>query len=63
MPNPLWFSEYERREEDCPFSKKVCLDCEFAERLLLTGVPIDCKRGHIEKVKSLWFYMFKGYKK
>jgi hypothetical protein len=46
----------------CPFNEKVCLECEFAERLLLTGVPVDCKRGHIDKVKSLWQYMFKGYK-
>jgi len=44
------------------FMHKVCLECELAERLLLTGVPVDFKRGHIEKVKSLWDYMFKGYK-
>jgi hypothetical protein len=63
LPDPLWFSEYERHEATCPYSEKVCLECEFAERLLLTGVPVDCKRGHIGKVKSLWFYMFKNYKK
>ncbi len=62
MPHPLWLSEYERSEVECPFEQKVCLDCEFAERLLLTGLPVDCKRGHIGKIKSLWFYMFKGYK-
>jgi len=27
----------------------------------LTGLPVDCRRGHMEKIKSLWFYMFKGY--
>jgi hypothetical protein len=56
-------SEYERHEANCPYQKKVCLECEYAERLPLTGVPVDCKRGHIEKIRSLWFYMFKGYKK
>jgi hypothetical protein len=56
-------SDYDRHEEGCPFVEKVCLECEFAERLLLTGVPVDCKRGHIEKIKSLWQYMFKGYKR
>jgi hypothetical protein len=55
-------SDYKRDEAACPFNQKVCLECEFAERLLLTGVPVDCKRGHIEKIKSLWQYMFKGYK-
>ena len=30
---------------------------------MLTGVPVDCRRGHIEKIESLWRYMFKGYKK
>lgn len=55
-------SDYDRHEGGCPYDKKVCLECEFAERLLLTGVPVDCKRGHIEKIKSLWQYMFKGYK-
>jgi hypothetical protein len=55
-------SDYEALEVRCPFDQKVCLECEFAERLALTGVPVDCKRGHIEKVKSLWYYMFKGYK-
>ncbi len=63
MPNSLWLSDYELKEPACPFIEKVCLECEFAERLALTGVPVDCKRGHIEKVKSLWFYMFKGYKR
>jgi len=63
LPDPFWFSEYDRHEVKCPYEKKVCLECEFAERLLLTGVPVDCKRGHIEKVKSLWRYMFKEYKK
>lgn len=62
MPGPLWLSDYERNEVTCPFNQKLCLECEFAERLALTGVPVDCKRGHIEKVKSLWQYMFKGYK-
>ncbi|MGA2791595.1 MAG: hypothetical protein ABSF00_12620 [Candidatus Bathyarchaeia archaeon] len=62
MPDNLWLSDYETREVTCPFDQKVCLECEFAERLALTGVPVDCKRGHIEKVKSLWYYMFKGYK-
>ncbi|MGP8071279.1 MAG: hypothetical protein ACLP5V_15500 [Candidatus Bathyarchaeia archaeon] len=62
MPSPLWFSEYETQELKCPFTEKVCLECAFAERLLLTGVPVDCKRGHIDKVKSLWEYMFKGYR-
>jgi hypothetical protein len=55
-------SDYEAQEKSCPFDKKLCLECEFAERLALTGVPVDCKRGHIEKVRSLWYYMFKGYK-
>ena len=55
-------SDYDRHEGGCPYDKKVCLECEFAERLLLTGVTVDCKRGHIEKIKSLWQYMFKGYK-
>jgi hypothetical protein len=63
LPNDLWLSEYETHEGVCPFNEKVCLECEFAERLLLTGVPVDCRRGHMEKVKSLWEYMFKGYKK
>jgi hypothetical protein len=63
LPSPLWLSEYARQETACPFAEKVCLECEFAERLLLTGVPVDCKRGHIEKVRSLWDYMFKGYKR
>ncbi|MGA8855677.1 MAG: hypothetical protein WB643_00775 [Candidatus Bathyarchaeia archaeon] len=63
MPDNLWLSDYEAREDNCPFLQKVCLECEFAERLALTGVPVDCKRGHIEKVKSLWYYMFKGYKR
>jgi hypothetical protein len=63
LPDNLWFSDYEAREDACPFDQKVCLECEFAERLALTGVPVDCKRGHIEKVKSLWYYMFKGYKR
>lgn len=62
LPDSLWLSEHERQETSCPYAQKVCLECEFAERLLLTGVPVDCKRGHIEKVKSLWDYMFKGYK-
>jgi len=56
-------SDYDRHEGGCPYDKKVCLECEFAERLLLTGVPVDCKRGHIEKIKSLWQYMFKDYKR
>jgi hypothetical protein len=55
-------SDYEAREIACPFAQKVCLECEFAERLGLTGLPVDCKRGHIEKVKTLWEYVFKGYK-
>lgn len=55
-------SDYDAQEDRCPFEKKLCLECEFAERLPLTGVPVDCKRGHIEKVKSLWYYMFKGYR-
>jgi len=63
LPDSLWLSEHERQEAACPYSEKVCLECEFAERLLLTGVPVDCKRGHIEKVKSLWHYMFKGYRR
>jgi hypothetical protein len=63
LPSNLWLSDYEALEGGCPFDKKVCLECEFAERLALTGVPVDCKRGHIEKVKTLWDYMFKGYKK
>ena len=63
MPDPLWLSDYTRNEDNCPYIEKLCLQCEFAERLLLTGVPVDCKRGHIEKVKSLWEFMFKGYKK
>jgi hypothetical protein len=63
LPDNLWLSDYEAREDTCPFIQKVCLECEFAERLALTGVPVDCKRGHIEKVKSLWYYMFKGYKR
>jgi hypothetical protein len=62
LPNPMWLSEYETHETTCPFKEKVCLECEFAERLALTGVPVDCKRGHIEKIRSLWYYMFKGYK-
>lgn len=62
MPGPLWLSDYERHEVTCPFNQKLCLECEFGERLALTGVPVDCKRGHIEKVKSLWQYMFRGYK-
>lgn len=62
MPDPLWLSDYERNEVSCPFNQKLCLECEFAERLALTGVPVDCKRGHIGKVKSLWQYMFRGYK-
>jgi hypothetical protein len=62
LPNSLWFSEYEENEAKCPYVEKVCLECEFAERLLLTGVPVDCRRGHIEKIKSLWDYMFKHYK-
>ena len=62
MPGSLWLSDYESNEAACPFIQKLCLECEFAERLLLTGVPVDCRRGHIEKVKSLWDYMFKGYK-
>ena len=62
MPDPMWHSEYELNEAKCPYEGKVCLDCDFAERLLLTGVPVDCKRGHIEKIKSLWLYMFKSYK-
>jgi len=62
LPGSLWLSDYERDEVTCPFDEKVCLECEFAERLALTGVPVDCKRGHIEKVKSLWQYMFRGYK-
>jgi hypothetical protein len=56
-------SDYEAQEAACPFAQKVCLECEFAERLMLTGMPVDCKRGHIEKVKSLWLYMFKDYKR
>jgi len=63
LPDPLWLSDYDRHEIACPFIEKLCLECEFAERLPLTGVPVDCKRGHIEKVKALWNYMFKGYKK
>jgi len=63
LPNPSWLSDYEPQEPKCPYQQRVCLECEFAERLLLTGVPVDCRRGHIEKIKSLWFYMFKGYKK
>ncbi len=63
MPGPFWLSDYAPHEAECPFIQKLCLECEFAERLLLTGVPVDCKRGHIEKVKSLWEYMFKRYKK
>jgi len=63
LPDPLWLSDYDRHEEGCPFVEKLCLECEFAERLLLTGVPVDCKRGHIEKIKSLWQYMFKGYRR
>jgi len=55
-------SDYESDEESCPFIQKLCLECEFAERLLLTGVPVDCRRGHIEKVKTLWEYMFKKSK-
>lgn len=62
MPSPLWLSEYEAQESTCPFTEKICLECDFAERLLLTGVPVDCRRGHIEKVKSLWEYMFRGYR-
>ena len=62
LPDNLWLSDYEAQEKSCPFDKKLCLECEFAERLALTGVPVDCKRGHIEKVRSLWYYMFKGYK-
>jgi hypothetical protein len=62
LPDSLWLSDYDAQEDRCPFNR-VCLECEFAERLPLTGVPVDCKRGHIEKVKSLWYYMFKGYKK
>ena len=62
MPNPMWLSEYEQHEAKCPYAK-ICLECEFAERLPLTGVPVDCKRGHIEKIRSLWDYMFKGYKR
>jgi len=62
LPDPLWLSDYARNEAACPFEKKLCLECEFAERLALTGMPVDCKRGHIEKIKSLWQYMFKGYK-
>ncbi len=62
MPGPLWLSDYAPDEEKCPFVQKLCLECEFAERLLLTGVPVDCRRGHIEKVKSLWEYMFKTYR-
>ncbi len=62
MPDPLWLSDYELNEAACPFNEKVCLECEFAERLLLTGMPVDCKRGHMEKIKSLWQYMFKDYK-
>ena len=62
LPDNLWLSDYEAQEVRCPFDQKVCLECEFAERLALTGVPVDCRRGHIEKVKSLWYYMFKGYK-
>jgi hypothetical protein len=59
LPGSLWLSDYDRNETVCPFDEKVCLECEFAERLLLTGVPVDCKRGHMEKIKSLWQYMFK----
>jgi len=62
LPSSLWLSEYEAQESKCPFTEKICLECTFAERLLLTGVPVDCKRGHIDKVKSLWEYMFKGYR-
>ena len=63
LPDTLWVSDYNATELACPFNEKVCLECEYAERLLLTGMPVDCKRGHIDKVKSLWQYMFKGYKK
>ena len=63
LPDPMWLSEYVQNEVKCPYAEKVCLDCDFAERLPLTGVPVDCKRGHIEKIKSLWLYMFKGYKR
>jgi hypothetical protein len=63
LPGSLWLSDYALDEAACPFIQKLCLECEYAERLLLTGVPVDCRRGHIEKVKSLWEYMFKGYKK
>ncbi|HKM78946.1 MAG TPA: hypothetical protein VJZ03_07695 [Candidatus Bathyarchaeia archaeon] len=62
MPDQMWISEYEPSEVACPYIEKVCLECEYAERLLLTGVPVDCKRGHMNKIKSLWYYMFKGYK-
>jgi len=63
LPGSLWLSDYERNEPICPFNEKVCLECEFAERLMLTGAPVDCKRGHIEKIRSLWQYMFKDYKR
>jgi hypothetical protein len=59
LPDSLWVSDYEK--QDCPHPDKICLECEFAQRLLLTGLPVDCKYGNVEKIKSLWHYMFKGY--
>jgi len=63
LPGPFWMSDYAREETSCPFSEKLCLECEYAERLALTGLPVDCRRGHIDKVRTLWVYMFKDYKR